>query len=62
MFVFSHSLTLSLPSPTAVRILEYSIDPHTVRGINSVIGDEVLFELPIVFWIASALLLQLYWY
>jgi hypothetical protein len=44
-----------------LRVIEYSVDPQSVRGIVPPPVDETVFILAEVLWIASAYCLLMYW-
>lgn len=44
-----------------VRILLFSIDPHSMYGILPIQVSGVLFDIPVVLWLAGAFLMALYW-
>jgi len=45
----------------AIRILEFAVDPHTVRNIFPLGLEEFLFNFPILLWCACGFMLLLYW-
>lgn len=45
-----------------MRVIEFSIDPHGVRGLIPLIPENALFNIPILLWIISGFMLFLYWY
>lgn len=49
-------------SKRKVRVLEFGIDPHGVRGILGTILDAVMFEIPLILWLGAGFMLFLYWF
>jgi len=44
-----------------LRIIDFAVDPHDIRGYLTPVGDDLLFNIPLILWLMCGFMLFLYW-